>query len=66
MTTIWPDDGEGDFEAIGFGGPASWEWTVPERLEPGSYELRKEWLPKAPASPDRPVVTERAGFTVTG
>lgn len=63
MTTIWPEE-SGVFEAIGFGGSASWKWTVPARLEPGNYELRKEWLPKAPASPDRPVVTERAPFTV--
>ncbi len=64
MITIWPNGDEGVFPAIGFGGSASWDWTVPARLEPGSYELRKEWLPKAPASPDRPVVRERAPFTV--
>lgn len=65
MTTIWPSAENFAFEDIGFSGSASWEWTVPGRLGPGKYELRKEWLPEAPASPDRPVVTERAAFTVT-
>lgn len=63
MTTIWPEE-SGVFEAIGFGGSASWMWRVPARLQAGTYELRKEWLPKAKPAPNRPVVTERAAFAV--
>ena len=66
MSTYWPTGETAAFPDIGFQGSASWRWKVPARLEPGNYELRKEWLPKAPASPDRPVTTERAPFTVTG
>lgn len=64
MFTYWPKSNLNVFPAIGFAGTATWEWRVPG-LRPGLYELRKEWLPKAPPSPDRPVVTERAAFTVT-
>lgn len=64
MFTYWPDSQLNAFPAIGFGGSETWQWKVPPRLTPGSYELRKEWLPGAPASPDRPRVTERAPFSV--
>ena len=64
MSTYWPDSNLKASPAIGFGGSESWQWKVPPRLEPGNYELRKEWLPEAPAAPNRPRVTERAPFTV--
>lgn len=40
LTTFWPGTGGG--EDIGFYGPGSWRWRVPGRLEPGTYQIRKE------------------------
>lgn len=40
LTTFWPGTGGG--EDVGFYGPGSWQWRVPRRLEPGTYQIRKE------------------------
>ncbi|MGH2755132.1 MAG: hypothetical protein ACRDLB_11950 [Actinomycetota bacterium] len=41
LETVWPDPNM-VFETIGFNGDGSWEWRIPGRLEPGTYELRKD------------------------
>jgi hypothetical protein len=41
MGTIWSMKGAA-FIDIGYSGNKEWEWRVPQRLEPGEYELRKE------------------------
>jgi hypothetical protein len=40
LETVWPAPNLG-FVDIGFHGRGDWLWTVPDRLEPGRYELRK-------------------------
>ena len=64
MRTVWPTDGEGAFEAIGFAGSASWTWTIPERLGPGTYELRKHAISDGVGSVEERTKTWSARFEV--
>lgn len=46
LKTVWPSPNLG-FEGIGFYGRGEWTWTVPIRLEPGSYRLVKQAISDA-------------------
>ena len=64
LRTVWPRPNVG-FEDIGFYGRAEWIWTVPDRLEPGVYEITKESIRQGSAPIEERIETWTISFEVT-
>ena len=62
LRTIWTGK-HAAFEDIGLGGPASWKWVVPKRLEPGFYSIVKDGI--GPGSPRIPLKKRIRFWTVS-
>ena len=64
LKTVWPKPNLG-FELIGLFGHAEWSWIIPDRLQPGAYEISKESIRGGTAPIDERIETWTVKFEVT-